>query len=353
MHADTEITEVLQADGVPQSLIDVISALLTATQNLAVHIARGPIIDANPNAPRNVHGEAQTPLDGFANQTLKNALSQLNSVAALASEEEPKTVPCHPNGQYVVAFDPLDGSSNIAVNGPIGTIFTIYPRLRNCEHTNDAHFLQPGRQQLCAGYVLYGPATQCVLSTGGATRGYTLLHHHKNATPLTGEAKKPGFYLTRASYHIAKTTQEFAINMAHQFRWQPWLRNYIAGLMAGPNGPRKKAYTMRWSGAMVADVHRVISRGGIFMYPLLLPAAALNHSAQQSQTPTHSAHAKLRLLYEANPMALLIEGAGGLAYSQSCAILDITPEAIHQKDEVILGSADEVQYCLTFASGSV
>jgi fructose-1,6-bisphosphatase I len=243
-------------------------------------------------------------------------------VAALASEEEDTVVAANPNGKYVVAFDPLDGSSNIDINGQIGTIFSIYRSLDSVPHHSELQFNQQGKQQVCAGYVLYGPSTLLAITTGKATRCFTL------------DSTQGTFLLTADNIQIVNDTQEFAINMSNSRFWNEDMRCYIRDLILGETGPRGKRYNMRWNAAMVGDVHRVLTRGGIFLYP------SDNRNAKQP--------AKLRLLYEANPMALLIENAGGKAWSEQQRILEIQQQQLHERVAVILGSANEVDECLGY-----
>ena len=326
------LVDVLAEDGVCKDLHSILLALTHATQYLSARIALGALGGILGSAEKqNIQGETQQALDVLANNLIKAALQELPTVAALVSEEEAGVVPCHANGSYVVAFDPLDGSSNIDVNGQIGTIFTVYKRLSEFDHHSEQQFLRPGSQQVCAGYVLYGPSTQLVLCCSGPTRSFTLLNKYpkdsaKTPTPLDAQSD---YVLVDEVLTLPIKTSEFAINMAHQAGWDEGVKRYIGDLLHG----RSESFNMRWSGAMVGDVHRILLRGGIFLYPL-------NHNSHRK--------AKLRLLYEAAPMAMLIEGAGGLAYSQSIPILDIAPASLHQRLDVILGSVSEVERYLSY-----
>ncbi len=318
------LVNVLNKDGVGNDLFLLISTLLCASKEIAFRVSQGALSGVlGSTLDENIQGETQKKLDVLSNQLLKDMLLSSQHVFALASEEEDDVVLGNDSGQYVVAFDPLDGSSNIDINGQIGTIFTIYPRL--AEDTSDivAHFCQQGRKQVCAGYVLYGPATMLVLSTGQATRAYTL-------DLTTGE-----FLLTHDVLQIPRSCSEFSINMAHSRFWLAPIKAYVSDLLLGEEGPLAKRYNMRWSGAMVGDLQRVLFRGGIFLYP---------EDTRDALKP-----AKLRLLYEANPMAMLVENAQGLAFSKAHqAILDIQPKELHQRVAVIMGSADEVKSCLAY-----
>lgn len=315
----------LKKDGVSLELIMLIRTVLASSKEIAFRVSQGALSGIlGSTLDENIQGETQKKLDVLSNQLIKGMLLNDDSVRAIASEEEDSTVVGNPEGDYLVAFDPLDGSSNIDINGQIGTIFTIYPARNDVPADSELQFSQPGKNQLCAGYVLYGPSTMLVLTTGGPTRCYTLDKTHG------------GYLLTTDELTLAKDTQEFAINMANQRFWQPQTTQYINDLLAGESGKRGKRFNMRWNAAMVGDVHRVLSRGGIFLYP------------EDSRNPAQPA--KLRLLYEANPMAMLIEQAGGKAYANTQRILDINPDSLHQRVPVMLGSANEVDACLEYYS---
>lgn len=313
----------LQRDGVNADLLSLIDTLLTASKEIAVCVNRGALAGVlGSTEAENIQGETQKKLDVVSNQILKDALLNNQQVCALASEEEDHVVAGNPTGHYVVAFDPLDGSSNIDINGQIGTIFTVYPARKDVAADSELQFRQAGKQQVCAGYVLYGASTLLVVNTGGATRCFTL------------DAISKEFVLTISELKIPADTQEFSVNMANQRFWSSPFKNYIDDLVSGETSVRNKRFNMRWNAAMVGDVHRVLIRGGIFMYP------SDNRNLKQP--------AKLRLLYEANPMAKLVEGAGGKAFSETQRILDIKPEALHQRVAVIIGSANEVHTCLEY-----
>ena len=269
----------------------------------------------------NVQGETQKKLDVIANDIMKSALLDSGTVRALASEEEEDIVAGRNDAHYLVAFDPLDGSSNIDINSMVGTIFSIYESPASAV-ISASDFLQPGRNQVAAGYVLYGPSTMLVLTTGNGVAMFTLDHR-------IGE-----FVQTETAASIPRQTREFAINMSNQRFWAEPMQRYIADLLAGDQGPRGKNFNMRWVAAMVADVHRVLCRGGLFTYPW---------DSRDADKP-----GKLRLMYEANPMALLVEQAGGEAWDDRQPILDIQPQHIHQRVPVILGSAEEVQCCVGY-----
>jgi len=243
-------------------------------------------------------------------------------VRAIASEEEDTIVAGSPSGRYLVCFDPLDGSSNIDINSLVGTIFSIMEVPQGMEGANEQMFLQPGTAQVAAGYVLYGPSTQLALTTGDGVRLYTLDN-------TIGE-----FLLTNERMTISEDTQEFAVNMSNQRFWEPAMQAYISDLLAGETGPRNKDFNMRWIAAMVGDVHRVLTRGGLFTYPT------------DNKTPNKPY--KLRLMYEANPMGFLVEQAGGIASTGYERIMEIEPSEIHQRVAVVLGSKNEVNACLGY-----
>jgi len=218
-------------------------------------------------------------------------------------------------------FDPLDGSSNIDINAPVGTIFSVLrcpnEHLSQNEALNEKAFLQPGTQQVAAGYAIYGPQTMLVLTLGDGVKGFTL------------DREMGSFVLTHEDIVIPAATQEFAINMSNQRHWEEPVQRYVNELMEGEDGPLKKNFNMRWVAAMVADVHRILTRGGVFMYP------------RDSREP--SKPGKLRLMYEANPMSFLVEQAGGVSTDGHQRILDIQPEGLHQRVAVFLGSKEEVE----------
>lgn len=313
----------LRGDNVELELIMLIRTVLAACKEISYRVRQGALSGVLGSAlAENIQGETQKKLDVIANDLLKAMLLQSMDVRTIASEEEDYVVVGKEDAPYIVAFDPLDGSSNIDINGQIGTIFTIYKARNDVPADSPLQFEQKGAEQVCAGYVLYGPSTLLVMTTGGPTRAYTLDSTHG------------GFLLTTDTLTIPEDTEEFAINMSNSRFWEPCTTAYIDDLLLGDNGPRSKNYNMRWNGAMVGDVHRVLSRGGVFLYP------------SDSKDPKKPA--KLRLLYEANPMAMLVENAGGLAYADNVRILDLHPEAIHQRVPVTMGSKAEVETYLTY-----
>lgn len=264
----------------------------------------------------NTQGEVQKTLDVLANDVLKERTSWGARVAAVASEEEAEAVPVADGerGPYLLLFDPLDGSSNIEVNISVGTIFSILKAPEGRAATT-ADCLQPGCEQVGAGFVVYGPQTVMLLTLGDGVQQFTL-------DPNVGE-----FVLTQEQVRIPEQTAEFAINVSYQRFWEEPVRRYIDECLQGKDGPRGKNFNMRWVASMVADLYRIFSRGGIFIYP------------RDANRP----EGRLRLLYEANPMSLLVEQAGGAATTGEERILDRTPSEVHQKIPVVIGSKEEVE----------
>ncbi|MFT7432387.1 MAG: fructose-1,6-bisphosphatase I [Colwellia sp.] len=313
----------LRQDNVPLDLISLIKTILAATKEISFRVSQGHLSDLmGSTSDENIQGEVQKELDVVANELLKDILLESGFVKAISSEEEDSSVAGEKNGKYLVSFDPLDGSSNIEINSLIGTIFSIHEAPSDMDASDPDMFKQAGNKQLCAGYVLYGPSTMLVMTTGSGTHFYVLDRTHG------------GFLLVERNVQVPTDTQEFAVNMSNQRFWQAPMQNYISDLLAGDTGPRGKNFNMRWIAAMVGDIHRVLTRGGIFTYP------------QDSKNPQQP-H-KLRLMYEANPMSFLIEQAGGLAMTSEGRIMDMEPNSIHQRVEVIMGSKNEVEACLAY-----
>ncbi|MBA6254178.1 class 1 fructose-bisphosphatase [Colwellia sp. MB3u-55] len=313
----------LRQDNVPLDLISLIKTILAATKEISFRVSQGHLSDLmGSTSDENIQGEVQKELDVVANELLKDILLESGFVKAISSEEEDSSVAGEKNGKYLVSFDPLDGSSNIEINSLIGTIFSIHEAPSDMDASDPDMFKQAGNKQLCAGYVLYGPSTMLVMTTGNGTHFYVLDRTHG------------GFLLVERNVQVPTDTQEFAVNMSNQRFWQAPMQNYISDLLAGDTGPRGKNFNMRWIAAMVGDIHRVLTRGGIFTYP------------QDSKNPQQP-H-KLRLMYEANPMSFLIEQAGGLAMTSEGRIMDMEPNSIHQRVEVIMGSKNEVEACLAY-----
>jgi fructose-1,6-bisphosphatase I len=305
----TDLAHWLNAQTADQSLASAVLSMAAAGAELADILKLAPIAGQTGLAGSdNVQGEAQKALDVISNDIVLNHLRQNPAISILISEELDEAVDLSSQGQFIVATDPLDGSSNLDVNVTVGTIFSVL--------ASEGGLLQKGRAQLAAGYVAYGPATSLVVRVSGATSMFT----------LDGSG---AWVQTLAEAKVPQASGEFAINTARERFWDAATTGYVKESVAGETGPAGKRYNMRWVGSMVADIHRILMRGGIFLYPL--------------DSETKAKGGRLRLLYEANPMAWLIEGAGGRSTTGAQGILDIEPEHIHQRVPVILGSADEVR----------
>lgn len=303
---------------VPADLARLIEAIAGACVSIAGKLRAGALAGVLGTAgAENVQGEAQKKLDVIANDIFKAACRGSGVVSGMVSEEEEAIIPVEEGAQapYFVAFDPLDGSSNIDLGMCVGSIFSIVPTVPG---ELAASALQAGRRQVAAGYALYGPVTMFVVTFGGRVDGFTL-------DPAEGI-----FRLTHPAMAIAPETAEFAINMSREAFWEPPIRTYIGECIAGKAGPRGRAFNMRWVAAMVAEVHRILVRGGIFLYPI--------------DSELRAKGGRLRLLYEGNPMAMIAEAAGGRAIIGTSRILDVEPVTIHDRVPVILGSRTEVDH---------
>jgi fructose-1,6-bisphosphatase I len=267
----------------------------------------------------NIQGEAQKKLDVIANDVLLEANEWGGSLAGMASEEMdlPYAIPGEfPKGAYLLLFDPLDGSSNIDVNISIGTIFSVLRCPEGVSEPTAEDFQQPGTAQVAAGYTVYGPQTMLVLTFGNGVNGFTL------------DREAGSFVLTHPNMQVPESSSNFAINMSNQRHWEPPVQRYVSELLAGKSGPRGKDYNMRWAGSMAAEVHTLLVRGGVFMYP------------KDARAP--SKPGKLRLLYEGNPMAFIVEQAGGAASNGHQRIMEIQPNQLHERVAVFLGSKQEI-----------
>ena len=297
-----------------------IEVVARACKTISVAVGKGALGGVLGDAGTgNVQGEAQKKLDVIANDVLLEANAWGGHLAGLASEEMAHSQPIpdvYPRGNYLLLFDPLDGSSNIDVNVSVGTSFSVLRCPDGVTTPEDAHFLQAGRDQVAAGYCVYGPATTLILTVGHGVHQFTL------------DREQGSFMLTTRGMTVPEETKEFAINMSNQRHWEAPMQQYVADLLVGKEGPRGKDFNMRWIASMVADVHRILTRGGIFIYPW------------DKKDPGKPG--KLRLMYEANPMSLLIEQAGGAATNGRMRILDIAPDQLHQRVPVFLGSKKEV-----------
>ncbi len=298
-----------------------IEVVARACKHIAISVNKGALGEVLGSADtENVQGEVQKKLDVIANEVLIEANEWGGHLAAMASEEMDSihVVPHrYPQGEYLLLFDPLDGSSNIDVNVSIGTIFSVLRKVSNHRGVSEEDFLQPGKQQAAAGYCVYGPQTTLVLTFGDGVAMFTL------------DRETGSWVLTQDQVQIPADTKEFAINMSNMRHWADPMRRYIDECLAGKEGPRGKDFNMRWVASMVADVHRILTRGGVFLYPW---------DRREPNKP-----GKLRLMYEANPMAFLVEQAGGAATNGSQRIMDINPSALHERVSVMLGSKNEVQ----------
>jgi fructose-1,6-bisphosphatase len=301
-------------------LIALVNDIQTACKYIASAVARGALTDARgAGGAVNVHGEEQRALDVVANDIMLSSCEWGGYLAGMASEEltEPYVIPAqYPRGRYLLVFDPLDGSSNLDVNVTVGTIFSVLRAPEGVADPTAQDFLQPGTQQVCAGYALYGPTAMIVITLGTGVHGFTL-------DPEIG-----AYILTHPNLRIAEETHEFAVNASNQRFWEPPVRRYVEECLAGKSGVRGKDFNMRWIASLVAEVHRILMRGGLFMYP--------------RDTKDPAKPGRLRLLYEANPMAMLIEQAGGAASTGRGRILDVAPVSLHQRVPLILGSRSEV-----------
>jgi fructose-1,6-bisphosphatase I len=298
-----------------------IEVVARAVKAIAVNVSKGALAGVLGEAGSdNVQGEAQKKLDVIANDILIQANEWGGHLAAMASEEVEEIQPIssdYPKGGYLLLFDPLDGSSNIDVNISVGTIFSVLRSPEGSQAATEADFMQPGTAQVAAGYSVYGPSTQLILTVGDGVHGFTL------------DREMGSFIYTNPYMTIPEETREYAINGSNERFWEAPIQRYVNELKAGAEGPRGKDFNTRWVASMVADVHRILTRGGIFMYPL--------------DSKMKDKGGKLRLMYEANPMAMIVEAAGGAATTGRERILDIQPTRLHQRVPVVLGSKNEVE----------
>lgn len=315
------LVEQQRVDGsIPAQLRLLLEVVARACKSISMAVNKGALGGVLGSAEsENVQGEVQKKLDIISNEVLIEANEWGGHLAAMASEEMDSIhlVPSrYPQGEYLLLFDPLDGSSNIDVNVSIGTIFSVLKKPDDHPGVQEADFLQAGAKQVAAGYCVYGPSTTLVLTVGGGVAMFTL------------DREQGSFVLTQENVQIPADTKEFAINMSNMRHWDAPVKRYVDECLAGKEGPRGKDFNMRWIASMVADVHRILTRGGIFMYPW------------DKREPEKAG--KLRLMYEANPMSMIIEQAGGAATNGQQRILEIEPESLHQRVAVFLGSKEEV-----------
>ncbi|BBJ23327.1 class 1 fructose-bisphosphatase [Candidatus Nitrotoga sp. AM1P] len=325
------IEEQRQLPGANGDFTGLLSDIIMACKQIAHSVNKGALIGVLGSAgSENIQGETQKKLDVITNDIFIEANQWSGHLAAMASEEIDDIYPIpaqYPKGKYLLTFDPLDGSSNIDVNISVGTIFSILRCPEGVTNPTAEDFLQPGTKQVCAGYALYGPATMLVLTTGHGVNGFTLNND-------IGE-----FILSHPNMTIPSDTQEFAINMSNQRFWETPVQRYVDECVKGKTpGGREKNFNMRWVASMVAEVHRILIRGGIFMYPFD------NKEAGKA--------GKLRLLYEANPMSFIVEQAGGVCSTGRERIMELKPAGLHQRVPVILGSKNEVERVVGYHKGA-
>jgi fructose-1,6-bisphosphatase I len=315
---------------IPAQLRLLLEVVARACKSISQAVNKGALGGVLGSAgSENVQGEVQKKLDIIANEVLIEANEWGGHLAAMASEEMDSiyVVPNrYPQGEYLLLFDPLDGSSNIDVNVSIGTIFSVLVKPEGGDAVEEKDFLQAGNKQVAAGYCVYGPQTTLVLTVGKGVAMFTL------------DREQGSFVLTQENVQVPPDTKEFAINMSNMRHWDTPVRRYVDECLQGKEGPRGKDFNMRWIASMVADVHRILTRGGVFMYPW------------DKREPDKAG--KLRLMYEANPMAWLIEQAGGAATNARQRILDLQPTKLHERVSVVLGSKNEVDRITAYHNGA-
>lgn len=324
------IEEQRRVSGATGDFTGLLNDIATACKVISNAVAKGALTGTlgvhGDGEATNVQGETQKKLDVIANEVMIKSNLWAGHLSGMASEEEEDVFPIpaqYPRGKYLLLFDPLDGSSNIDLNISVGTIFSILKSPRPGEQAAMADFLQPGVEQVCAGFALYGPSTILVLTTGNGVDGFTLDRE-------IGE-----FVLTHPQMTVPAETQEFAINASNERFWEPPVRRYVQECLAGKSGPRGKDYNMRWIASLVADTYRILTRGGVFMYPL--------------DEKTRAKGGRLRLMYEANPVSFLIEQAGGMATTgRGRRILDIQPDDIHQRIPFVFGARTEIETIIAY-----
>jgi len=322
------LTNAAHEERIPVGLIALIEAVADACSSIATAVERGVFDGASGNAHSdNVHGEAQKKLDVVSNDIMIGAVESVSCLRGLASEElESVQVTGREHSAdtpgYLLLFDPLDGSSNLEINGIVGSIFSVLATPASGAPIDERHFLQPGVKQVCAGYAIYGATTMFVLTTGHGVDGFTF------------DGESASFVLTHPQLQIPENTCEFAINMSNERYWEAPVRRYVRECVAGASGPRQTNFNMRWIASMVAEVHRILMRGGVFLYP------------RDTRNPQLAG--RLRLTYEANPMSFIVEQAGGMSTTGETPIMAIKPAHVHQRVPVILGSRREVERLLRY-----
>eukprot|EP01037_Dinobryon_pediforme_P002568 gene2568-2607_t len=315
-----------QINPVDADLTALLNDVQTACKQIAQAVSRGALNDlGNIETTVNVQGEDQKPLDVLSNQIMLETCEFGGQVCGMASEEmdEPYQIPpAYPRGRYLLIFDPLDGSSNIDVNVTVGTIFSILRAPDGVTDPTTADFLQKGAAQVAAGFALYGPSSMLILTLGAGVQGFTF------------DREIGSYMLTHPQMKIPETTREFAINASNARFWEPPVRRYVGECVAGRSGPRAKDFNMRWIASMVVEIYRILMRGGLFMYP------------RDNKDP--SKPGRLRLMYEANPISMIVEQAGGLASTGRERLLDVQPTDLHQRVPVIVGSKEEVERLVAY-----
>ena len=323
------IEEERHIPGATGNFTDLLGDITIACKKIAHAVNKGALIGVLGSAgSENIQGETQKKLDVITNDIFITENEWGGHLAAMASEEMDEIYPIpakYPKGKYLLTFDPLDGSSNIDVNISVGTIFSILRCPQGVTNPTAADFMQPGTKQVCAGYALYGPSTMLVITTGNGVNGFTLDND-------IGE-----FMLTHPKMTIPADTQEFAINASNRRFWEEPVQRYVEECVKGKDGGREKNFNMRWVASMVAEVHRILTRGGIFMYPF--------------DTKEAGKAGKLRLMYEANPMSFIVEQAGGMSSTGRERIMELQPTGLHQRVPVILGSKNEVERVVGYHKG--
>jgi fructose-1,6-bisphosphatase I len=312
--------------GASEDFTLLMSDIATACKVISDQVNHGALVGVLGSAgTENIQGETQKTLDVLSNEVFIQANIPGGNLAAMASEEMEEIYPIpaeYPLGKYLMVFDPLDGSSNIDVNVSVGSIFSVLKCPDDVDQPTAEDFMQPGTEQVCGGYALYGPSTMLVVTTGNGVNGFTL------------DRNVGDFILTHPDIMIPEDTQEYSINASNARFWEAPVKRYVDECLAGEEGPRGKNFNMRWVASMVADVHRILSRGGIFMYPM--------------DSKIEKQGGKLRLMYEANPMSFIVEQAGGLASTGRQRIMDVQLERLHQRVPVIMGSKNEVEQVVSY-----
>ncbi|MBN2701642.1 MAG: class 1 fructose-bisphosphatase [Methylohalobius sp. ZOD2] len=316
------IQEQRKAAGATGELTLLISDIARSCKAIAREVRYGALVgNLGQAGEENIQGEAQQKLDVLSNDIMVNILRRSGHVAAMISEENDEViqVPKQNRGKYLVCFDPLDGSSNINIDMCIGTIFSVLRCPEGVDEPTEEHFLQPGSEQVCAGFCVYGPAVTLVMTTGNGAHGFTL------------DQGVGDFILTHPNIRIAEEAKEFAINMSNRRFWEPPVRRFIEECEQGKEGPLDKDFNMRWIASFVAEVYRILMRGGVWTYPL------------DDKLKTRGLEGRLRLMYEANPMGFIVEQAGGVISTGRERVMALKPKDIHQRVPLFLGAKKEME----------